>query len=553
MTWIKFLTGCFALALPATPNFSTLAAIAATPAFEAVDVHPSPTRLHPQIHGHFEKDRVVLRSATLIDLISSAYHVEPTDIVGGPAWLAYDRFDINAKAAAGTRFSNQDDDPQAMVMLRSLLSDRFGLIVKVEKRPLPAFVLSAGKATKLKPAADTATPQGCHFSQDSPSGTPEPGSPPPPIKLSCTDIGMDGLADLLHEVGSPYFNRPVVDQTGLKGKWDVELRWNYNKPSNGGGIPLPEALDKQLGLKVESKPVPTQVVVVEAVNEKPTPNIDGIEKILPPPPPAQFDVAVVRKADPVEKNFNVDIEGLRVNVKFATLLTLIYQSFDVNPGSIENKPKWLNDQHWDIIGTAASDSSTPLAPGQESGIEIEEVHEMLRSLLADRFKLATHTGSRPSTVYALLTDNPKMKKASGSEQSECMEGPGPDGKDPRVDNPARNRLIYCQNVTMTEFASELHRLAPGFVPAPVVDSTNLPGSYDFLLSFSKAGFVKNAAAGSTGDSAAGEASDPGGTGAGPISLFDAVQKQLGLKLEKRSSVPTPSLVIDHIEENPTDN
>jgi len=319
---------------------------------------------------------------------------------------------------------------------------------------------------------------------------------------------------------------------------------------------------KQLGLRVESKPVPTPVVVIESINQKPTPNVPDIATLLPPPPPKQFDVAVVREANPTEKNFNLEISGHRVTVQFATLQTLIYKSFDTPPGSIQNKPKWLDDVHYDIVGTVASNDASPI-PGHDADIDFEDVKEMLRSLLADRFKLATHIGTVPATVFALSADSPKMKLASDSEHPGCAEGPGPDGKDPRIDNPLRNRLITCQRMTMAQFAVELHNLASGFVPAPVVDSTGLTGAYDFSLSFSRANLLRlptsapstgtPSASGAPSASSASDPADPGGGGLPPISLFDALQKQLGLKLVKKDSVPQPVLVIDHVEEHPTEN
>ena len=178
---------------------------------------------------------------------------------------------------------------------------------------------------------------------------------------------------------------------------------------------------------------------------------------------------------------------------------------------------------------------------------------MIRSLLADRFKLATHVGSRPSAVFALLADSPKMKKASDSEHPSCAEGPAARRRNPRIDNPLRNRLISCQNMTMTQFALELHRLASGFIPAPVIDSTGLAGGYDFSLSFSRANVLRvPASAPSTGNLAASGdsgAADPGSGGLPAISLFDALQKQLGLKLEKRDKVDMLTLVIDHVRTN----
>jgi len=555
---LKQLARVSCLAFLALPAAAQSAAPSATPVFTVADVHPSPSRLHPGIDGRFTPDRVVLRDATITDLISMAYRVEPSDILGGPAWLDFDRFDINAKPPDGIKITHEDDDPAAAAMLRALLTDRFALVARVDQRPLPAFVLSVGKANLMKPAADT-TSSGCQYQQQASASA---GSGPPLIHFSCTNTTMSSFAGFLHDVGSPYFNRPVVDQTGLKGGWDFDLQWSYNKPTGSNGTSLPDALLKQLGLKVESKPVPTSVVVIQSVNEKPTPNVPDLATLLPPPPPKQFDVAVIREANPTEKNFNLNISGHRVTVQYATLQTLIYKSFDTPPTEIQNKPKWLDDVHYDIVGTVASNDAAPI-PGHDADLDFEDVKEMLRSLLADRFKLATHMGKEPATVFALTADSPKMKLSPDTEHPVCAEGPGPDGKDPRIENPLRNRLISCQHMTMAQFAIELHNLASGFVPAPVVDSTGLTGAYDFSLSFSRANLLRlptsapstaaPSASGAPSASADTEASDPSGGGLPPISLFDALQKQLGLKLVKKDSVPQPVLVIDHVEEHPTDN
>jgi uncharacterized protein (TIGR03435 family) len=245
----------------------------------------------------------------------------------------------------------------------------------------------------------------------------------------------------------------------------------------------------------------------------------------------------------------MNIQGNTVNIQYATLLTLIYNSYNIAPGKIENKPKWLDDQHYDILGKASTGDVSPI-PGMGSSVDIDDVWEMTRSLLADRFKLATHTDLHPSDVYALLTANPKMKKADPSNHPSCHEGPGPDGKDPRIDTPLRSRLISCQNMTMSQLTTELSSLASGYLPAPVIDATGLDGAYDFTLSFSKqVDLNKPLPTPSNGDASA-AASDPS---LGAISLFDAMQKQLGLKLQKRDKVPMPTLVIDHIEQKPTEN
>ena len=513
---------------------------------------PQPQPLHPGIDGRFTPDRVVLRDATITDLIAAAYHVDPSDILGGPAWIDFDRFDINAKPPAGTIVTNEETDPAAAAMLQALLVERFGLVARVDTRPLPAFVLSVGKANLMKPAADP-TSGGCQYRQQAAVSA---GSAAPLIHFSCSNTTMSNFAEFLHEVGTPYFNRPVVDQTNLKGGWDFDLQWSYNKPAGGDGTSLTDALLKQLGLKVESKSAPTPVVIIQSVNEKPTPNVPDIATLLPPPPPKQFDVAVIREANPSEKNFNLNINGHRVTVQYATLQTLIYKSFDTPPTEIQNKPKWLDDVHYDILGTVASNDAAAI-PGHDADLDFEDVKEMLRSLLADRFRLATHMGTEPATVFALTADSPKMKISPDTEHPGCAEGPGPDGKDLRLDNPMRDRLISCQHMTMAQFAIELHNLASGYVLAPVVDQTGLTGAYDFSIGFSRAGKLKAPAfapsAGGPSASGAPEAPDPGNSGLPPLSLFDALQRQLGLKLVKKDSVPQPVLVIDRVEEHPTDN
>ena len=515
------------------------------PAFEVADVHPSPKRLHAQIQGgSIHGDRYYLRNATMIDLISATYKVDPNSIFGGPAWLAFDRFDILAKTPPATSAEN------ARSMVRTLLADRFKLIVSTGARPLPAFVLSAGKTPRLKPAA-AGEPGNCDYQQPPKDAPPATTSN---IRFSCHNVTMQNFADFLRDVASPYLPRPVVDQTGLRGGWDFDIAWTYQIPKDTDGVTIFAAVDKQLGLKLEQKTAPLPVVVVESVNETPTPNIADLDKILPPPPPAQFDVAIIRPYNPAEKHYTIDVDPSgRVTIQHASLLTLIYSSYDVNPGNIVNKPKWLDSNLWDILGKAATDSTAgPPIPGSAPVLDMDEAKEMIRTLLADRFKLVTHIETQPSEAFALVAAGPKMKKADPTNHPDCHEGPGPDGKDPRIDNPLLNRLVSCQNMTMAQLADQLTRLAGGYIPAPVFNATGLEGAYDFTLSFSKKGDDTRTipAPPSSGENAGATASDPT---LGGMSFYDALQKQLGLKLEKRDKVPIPVLVIDHVEQQPTEN
>ncbi len=95
-------------------------------------------------------------------------------------------------------------------------------------------------------------------------------------------------------------------------------------------------------------------------------------------------------------------------------------------------------------------------------------------------------------------------------------------------------------------------MANGYIFNPVIDATGIKGSYDFTLSFSSADKILPDTGGGGGSSDPNSANPNGADPNGALSVFDAVSRQLGLKLEK-SKRPYPVLVIDHIEENPTAN
>ena len=499
--------------------------------FLAADVHPSPQRLHTRFREAIHGDRLTVRDATMLNLVSESFHVDPTNVFGGPQWLAFTRFDITAKLPPGA-------SPEAFKpMTQALLQDRFKLVARPEVRDLPAFLLTATKNVKLKPP--TSGDSGCHIEQTRNGAGMS-------FKLSCKNTTMATVVEIVHDFGAPKITHPVVDQTGLKDAYDFDVQWTWD-PSNQSGVLDVAQLVDQLGLKLTPGTAALPVVTVVSVNETPTPNVADIDKVLPPSPPAQFDVAVIRPANPGEKNFRMNIEGSSVAIQFATLQTLISRAYDTN--RMANQPPFLNTQHFDINGKVATDTDV-LTPGKPPQLDDDDVNEMLRSLLIDRFKLVTHKGTQPMDVFALVATNPKMKKSTAQDHPDCAEGPGPDGKDPRMTNPLLNRLITCHNITMAELSDRLRTLASGYVPSPVIDETKLDGAYDFTLSFSKKGDDTKTLARPTVNGETEGASDPT---LGGMSLNDAMQKQLGLKLEKRSQVPQPVLVIDHVEQNPTEN
>jgi uncharacterized protein (TIGR03435 family) len=501
--------------------------------FDVADVHVSPHRDSPYMRASMAHDRLALRDATMVDLIAIAYNVDPLSVLGGPAWLELDHFDILAKASRST------SDDGLRLMLRALLADRFQLVVHSETRPLPAFALTVGGTPRLKPSAASTDPseQGCQYQQPKTPASADTMI----VTFSCHAVTMDYFAQFLHETAGNYLPKPVVDATGLKGAWDFDISWSLRAPKTvDSGITLSDAL-KQLGLKVTPKSAPLPAVIVDSACETPSANSPGLEKLLPPPPPATFEVAVIKPSAPNEKHFGLGLNGGTIDVTHGSPETLIAFAWDIDKAMIADGPKWLSQDFYDVMGKAAAGAS-PTGPPTSAApdIDIDDIKEMLRSLLADRFKLVVHQEERPFDSYTLLATNPKLKKADPANRASCQVVWG-DEKDPSIE------VLTCQNTTMRQLAQQLQSPASGYIKSPVLDATHIEGAYDFVLRFNS---LRDVQARATPPQSADATvpSDPGGA----ISLFDAVDKQLGLKLQKEKR-PTPMLVIDHIEEKPTEN
>lgn len=547
--------GAFAQAPGNTPASSSTAAAADTPAaFEIADIHKSSTTPFPFFQGAVVRgDKYTLKQATMVDLIATAYGVTNEKVLGGPSWLETNRFDVIAKVPAGTK------DDAAKAMLQAMLTDRFKLKLHNDTHPLPVFVLSVGKGKpKLKESDGSGNP-GCvpQIPQTAPNEAPIY------VTASCHNVTMEAFATTIRQFAGAYLTNPVVDQTGLKGNWDFDVKWTPRgqlAAQGADGISVFDAVDKQLGLKLDAQNLPQPVLIVDSVNEKPTDNSPEVAKVFPASTvPTEFEVAVIKPSMPgANLNGRVDPGG-QISLQGFTVKLLMQIAWNLNPNesqSIVNAPKFLDSNKFDIIAKA----STVETAKNAAQIDFDELRMMLQALLKDRFKLAVHTEDREINAYSLIASNPKMKKADPTERATCKEGPGPDGKDPRIANPILSRLVTCQNMTMAEFANRLQLLAGGYVYSPVEDATGLQGAWDFTLSFSPINAV-NGGRGSgapTGDAAAAGGGGGGGGVAvasdpnGALSLMDAMSKQLGIKMEMRKR-KLPVLVIDHVEEKPTDN
>src|SRR5262249_28834988 len=148
------------------------------------------------------------------------------------------------------------------VMLRSLLADRFKLKTHTQDKPMPAFVMTAGKRVLLKEAAGEGAPD-CQPQQ----------APDSQIKVTCHNMTTAGLALRLRQFAGGYLNHAVVDSTGLQGQYDFALTWTARGAlgTAPNSISVFDAVEKQLGLKLEAGTRPLPTIVVDSVNETPTP------------------------------------------------------------------------------------------------------------------------------------------------------------------------------------------------------------------------------------------------------------------------------------------
>ncbi len=519
---------------------------AGQPSFEVADVHLSPhSDRPPGVTDGFQGDRYELHQATMLDLISIAYGLESDRVRGGPSWLEWDRFDVFAKAPPGT--------PPATLrrMLESLLSERFGLVVHQSIAPISLYDLTVGTG---KPKMKTSERMGtgiCQFV--SAKEKPAPDSVPQ-THVSCQDVTMERFAQDLDRVARGYFDRPVVDSTGLKGAYDFDLWWtapDLLARAGADGLSIFDAVDGELGLKLALKMVPRPLLIVDSVRESPTPNPPGLVKSLPPLPPLEFEVATIKPSKPRPGGFVAYLSGDGLNIFNAPLNVLIKLAWNVpldDEGAVVGGPSWLDTDRFDISAKfPASDAASgpkTLLVGKSQPVSRDQLQAMERTLLEDRFKLQIHREDRPMTAYTLVVDSPKLARADPKNRTHCAEVKAP--IENGLADASLDRVVSCQNVTMAQFGEELRRLAPDSMYYPVLDATRLKGTWDLTLRFTSAErmmALERAASPSNG-----VATEPSGA----LSLFDALRHQLGLKLVKEIR-PEPVFVIDHVEQQPTPN
>lgn len=252
--------------------------------FEVASIKPGDPNSH-QVRfmiapgGRFECSNVTLKL-----LIQQAYGVRDFQIVGAPGWVSSERFNVSAKAEDGAK----TDKEHLQAMLQSLLEDRFHLTIHRETKELPVYALVVGKnGPKFHEAAP-------------PTGAPDTEGPatdgksaPPRTPKGMMRFGRGEITAQSMDLGAfanqlaQALGRPVIDKTGLTGRYDFDLHWTPDESQSVGmgpagpdspppssdatGPSIFTALQEQLGLKVESSKGPVEIIVIERV-ERPTEN-----------------------------------------------------------------------------------------------------------------------------------------------------------------------------------------------------------------------------------------------------------------------------------------
>ncbi len=243
----------------------------------------------------------------------------------------------------------------------------------------------------------------------------------------------------------------------------------------------------------------------------------------------KFDIADVH-VSPTARNFAQNFggvlrEGRYVN-RDATMLQLIVAAYGVSRGQHRRGPGWIASDLLDVIAKVPD------------GTTIASANLMLQDLLAERFHLVIRNDTRPVPRYVMTVSKSgsKLKSAAGNDNPGCQQVQQPAGGP--APNPADlasvpNIKVACHNLTSQAIGENLRQMANGYFDHDVVDATKLEGAWDFELEWTPRAALT-------------------AKGADGISVFDAVEKQLGLKTELKDT-PMPATVIASVDRKPTPN
>jgi uncharacterized protein (TIGR03435 family) len=226
---------------------------AQSPSFDAASIRASTTQGRTRILT--SPGTLTMRNINLLDMVSWAYDI-PHLQISGPAWMQTARFDLIAKGEGG------GNDDRLRLMLRRLLAERFGFRAHFEQKEMKAYVLMLQK-------------DGPKFKESTGDGPPEFTKAGRGM-LVAHRVTMAALAD---ELSDP-LRRPVIDRTGLKGKYEIRIDIRGFTPPGGDNGPNPDevlsilfnAIPAQLGVKLESTKENVKLLAVDHMEQQPTAN-----------------------------------------------------------------------------------------------------------------------------------------------------------------------------------------------------------------------------------------------------------------------------------------
>ena len=204
-----------------------------------------------------------------------------------------------------------------------------------------------------------------------------------------------------------------------------------------------------------------------------------------------------------------------------TMRLLISAAYKVNPDAVTG-PGWIDSERYDLVAKSTPDATE------------DQLRAMLKTLLMERFKLKAHVEEKPAATYALTIAK------GGHKLKESAPGKPADQRCRPADGPPEQVHMLCEHITIADLARALPNMAPRYITMPVVDKTELKGTWEFQLDW-----TPMAAPDGRGDNG------PTIETSGGYTIFGALTK-LGLKLE-RARLPVPIVVVESAERVPVDN
>jgi uncharacterized protein (TIGR03435 family) len=230
-------------------------------AFEVATIKPVAADVHSgRLFRMDGPHRWLATDYTLKNLIALAYDLSPRTISGGPGWMESQHFNIEAITPGDLRPSRLEQ----MQMLRALLVERFALQFHRQDKEFAIYELTVAKGgPRLKPAAQPDAPPEL-------VGVVYPGK----IEVPAKSVTLDDFVAMLQRAT---LDRPTVNKTGLKGKYDFTLDWAPDETQYGGEVsrapddapvpPLFTALQEQLGLKLTATHGIVSALVVDSATQ----------------------------------------------------------------------------------------------------------------------------------------------------------------------------------------------------------------------------------------------------------------------------------------------